>query len=166
MAEKHTTLKQLRNAMLRSKAEMLDLLVSALEEFDDDLLPDNEVSHTIFDSEGEPILDDTGAEIEGRFVYGDMGRSVYDPNGKQADIYAYADQAATGAKEYANILAEIVLRQAAAYADAAIRQAYARFYDNLLIDHAIHHTIFDSNGNPVLDSSDEEVAGKLIIEIQ
>lgn len=73
-------------------------------------------------------------------TYGDMAAFMYDPTGKQTDVYAYAE--------------------------SMVKAAMDELYDNLLKQGSIYHSLADSDGNSILDSEGNEVLGRLAISIR
>lgn len=71
---------------------------------------------------------------------GGMMASVYDPTGRRTNIYAYAD--------------------------ALVKSAMDRLYENLLKEKAIYRGLCDSSGEAVLSSSGEEIEGRIVFIIR
>ena len=129
---------------------------------------DHSVSDVICDNSGNPILDNAGNTITSTIICGDMSFSVYDPKQRRLDVYAFAEGLVQQVYEHIeNIVNDIYeeIDGVRAYADNLVKKSFDELYDSLLIDHAIYRTICDSDGNAILDSDGDDIAGRIAIQI-
>ena len=93
------------------------------------------------DSHEEDIFAYVNTQITAALAnVGDMLASVYDPTGLQQDIFAYARNAA--------------------------KTAIDNLYEQLLTSRDITKELCDNSGNAILDSSNNNVLGRLVFEIK